>query len=214
MKKNSRLHIGLIGASGRLGSAIQSLAAQDSTLLLTPYTREQPVKIDPNIDLYLDVSTPLSLPESLAAALKAQKPIVIGVTGHTLSLESAAKSIPIFHAPNFSLGMALMEKCAKLLASNFCADIDLVEAHHKTKKDAPSGSALRLKEAVGKNVTVHSIRAGHIVGHHTLYFNTPEESITLTHEAHSKEVFAKGALAAARFLLGKPPGLYTMESLV
>lgn len=97
------------------------------------------------------------------------------------------------------------------------ADIDLIETHHNQKKDLPSGTALSLEKtlrAKGKTPTIHSIRSGQIVGIHELIFNTTEEKISFTHTSHSRDAFAKGALAAAAFLLKQPPGLYGMDNLL
>lgn len=197
------LKIGLIGASGRLGKVIATLHP------ITPITRTTP-RQNLNCDILIDVSSS----DALLTNLSAQKPIVIGTTGHkTLQpIQEAAKHLPIFYAPNFSLGMALLKKLSLIVHQNFPSDIDLIEKHHKEKKDSPSGSALLLAQHL-PNAKIHSVRSGKIIGEHTLTFNTPEESITLSHQVHNREAFARGALAAARFLVGKPPGLYTMEHL-
>jgi 4-hydroxy-tetrahydrodipicolinate reductase len=217
MKKTVPLNLALIGASGRLGQEIAALCPPKAL-----FTRAFPARSDPAVDLYIDVSTKEALTHNLSIALQSKKPIVVGTTGHSdLSpLLEAARCIPIFYTPNFSLGMALMKKLGLLLASQFddAADIDLIEAHHNQKKDAPSGSALLLARSIeerhGSCVRIHSLRSGHIVGAHTLLFNTPEEKLTLSHEAHSRRAFAKGALKAALFLLAQPPGLYGMDELL
>ena len=195
--------IGLIGPNGRFGKTIAAI----QTVL--PITRSTP-RDSLDCDVLIDVSSPHALLENLSA----RKPIVIGTTGHSdfAPIETAAQYLPIFYTPNFSLGMALLRKCAEMIARSFPSDIDLIEAHHSQKKDAPSGSALLLAKLLPR-ARLHSIRSGMIIGEHTLLFNTAEERLTLCHEVHHRDVFARGALAAAYFLIGKPPGLYGMDNL-
>lgn len=198
------LKIGLIGANGRMGKAIASLQP------IIPITRTTP-RTPLNCDVLIDFSSPLALHQNLAA----NKPIVIGTTGHLdLSpIEQAAKHLPIFFAPNFSLGAAILNRLATLVASRFPADIDIIETHHTQKRDAPSGTALQLAKNL-PNAHIHSIRSGKTIGEHTLIFNNAEERLTLSHQVHTREAFARGALAAAHFLIGKPPGLYDMDNLI
>lgn len=196
--------IGLIGASGRLGKAIADLTP------VTPILRTTSRK-NLNCDVLIDVSSTEALLENLSAG----KPIVIGTTGHVdfSPILEASKHLPIFYAANFSLGIALMHQLAKLAAEKFPSEIDLVETHRSKKKDAPSGTALALAKTVG-NARIHSIRTGDVVGEHTIRFQTAEERITISHEAHSRAAFARGAIAAAHFLIGKPAGLYGMDNLL
>ena len=211
------LKIGLIGGGGRLGKEIAALHKPEIF-----FTRESPAYSHPQVEVYIDVSMNHALEHNLKVALEAKKPIVVGTTGHaTLSLLiEASQHIPVFYTPNFSLGLALMRKLSAELARKFHreAHIDLVEMHHSEKKDAPSGSALLLAKTVEQHhpatVNIHSVRSGQIPGQHTLFFNTREEKLTLSHEAHSRAAFATGALAAALFLKNKPPGLYGMDELL
>jgi 4-hydroxy-tetrahydrodipicolinate reductase len=236
-----KIRIALIGL-GRLGKCIASLILQNPSFQLTaaivrpsspllgqdvsallnlpPANVLLTASCHCSCDVYIDASLPAALQSNLDAALAAKKPIVIAATGLSssdiVSIQRASLAIPIFHAPNFSLGMALLRKFAEQASALFHtdADIDLIETHHTQKKDSPSGSALLLAKTIGKPVNIHSIRSGKVVGEHTLIFNTPDERICLTHEAHSRDAFARGALAAARFLSSKPPGIYTMEDLI
>jgi 4-hydroxy-tetrahydrodipicolinate reductase len=214
MKETCNLKIGLIGANGRLGQEILVLC--DSPVL---FTRESPCREDPEIDVYIDVSSKEALSHNLSIALLSKKPIVIGTTGHeNLSkIIEASHQIPIFYTPNFSLGLALMRKLASELSLKFHQDaqIDLIETHHNKKKDAPSGSALLLAQSIHpKPVQIHSIRSGQVTGSHIIFFNHPEENITISHEAHNRVPFAKGALQAAAFLKESPPGFYGMDQLI
>ena len=198
------IKIGVIGAEGRLGRTIALLEP------VVPITRTTP-RLNLDCDVLIDVSSSEALLENLSA----NRPMVIGTTGHLdfAPIAQAAKNLPIFYTPNFSLGIALLRKIAREVATHFGGDIDLIETHHAQKKDAPSGTALALAQFL-PNVNIHSIRSGKIIGEHTLIFNNGEERLTLSHEALSRETFARGALAAARFLVGKPPGLYTMDNLL
>jgi 4-hydroxy-tetrahydrodipicolinate reductase len=194
--------IGVIG-SGKMGKTIEKIHP------IFPITRTTPRQNLP-CDVLIDVSSPDALEENLSC----NRPIVIGTTGHKnfKIIEEAAKTLPIFFAPNFSLGVALFKKIALEIAKHFPAEIDLLETHHNQKKDAPSGTALLLSEQI-PNMKIHSIRSGAIIGEHTLIFNNSEEQIRLTHTAHTREAFAKGAIRAAYFLKSQPPGLYTMDNL-
>jgi 4-hydroxy-tetrahydrodipicolinate reductase len=187
-------------------------------------------------DVLLDFSLPESTGLALEACLKAGKPLVTGVTGMDEGLKArlaeAAKRIPVLAAPNMSLGVALLsrmaEQAARVLGPDF--DIEISEAHHRHKKDAPSGTALRLAEVmseargkvpVEKNVGRQGprqpgsigfsvVRAGDIVGEHTVLFAGAGERLELSHRAQSRSTFAHGALSAARWIAGRKPGFYNL----
>jgi 4-hydroxy-tetrahydrodipicolinate reductase len=174
----------------------------------------------------------------------AKKPAVIGTTGHSkeerASIETLALSVPVVLSPNFSVGVNalfwLTRKTAEMLGEDF--DLEITEMHHRLKKDAPSGTAKKLAEILceirgleyGKNVRhgrdgligerprneigVHSIRGGDVVGDHTVTFAGAGERLELSHKAASRETFALGALRAARWVVGKPAGLYSMEDVL
>jgi len=166
-------------------------------------------------------------------------PAVIATTGHTdeekAAIYAAAQRIPVFFAANFSLGVALLIDAARRVAAAMPdAEIEIIEKHHDRKVDAPSGTALAIADALcqvrpsatvvtgrsgyGKRtpeeIGIHAIRMGNIVGEHEVMIGTPNQTITLKHEAHDRALFAEGALAAAEFLCGKPAGLYGMNDLV
>ncbi len=166
-------------------------------------------------------------------------PIVIATTGHTESeleiIHRAAESVPVFFAANMSVGVALLCELAKRAAAAFPdADIEIVERHHTRKLDAPSGTALTLAKEIcevrpeayistgrsGRTVRdkneigIQSIRIGNVVGDHEIQIATAAETITLKHEAHSRSLFAEGAMAAAQFIIGKPAGIYGMKDML
>lgn len=190
-------------------------------------------------DIIIDFSNHLGTKELLDYAVKNNIPTVVATTGHTpeeLSLiEEAGKKIAVFHSANMSLGVALLcELAVKAAATMPDADIEIVETHHNRKLDAPSGTALMIANAIKavrekaqfvfgregnakreKNeVGIHAVRRGNIVGIHEVLVSTDSQTITLKHEAHSRALFAEGAVSAAEFILNKPAGLYNMNSIV
>ena len=192
-----------------------------------------------NIDCIIDFSHHTAT-EALLNFAKANKiPAVIATTGHTdeekENILEAAKEIPVFHSANMSLGIALLVELAKTTAKAFPdADIEIIEKHHNRKLDAPSGTALLLANAVREvrkgakfifgrggqakreadEIGIHAVRMGNIIGEHEVIVGTDTQTITLRHEAHSRALFAEGALVAAAYLIGKPAGLYDMKSMV
>jgi 4-hydroxy-tetrahydrodipicolinate reductase len=176
-------------------------------------------------DVLVDFSAPAASVAFLAAARKSGTPAVVGTTGFTdrqkAQLRGASRKIPVFFSPNMSPGMNLVFELARQAAGALPRyDAAISESHHTRKKDAPSGTALRLAEAVregrrgGPAIPTVSIRAGDIVGDHTLLLAGPDERIELTHRAQSRSVFARGALEAARWLRGRKPGLYGMRDML
>ena len=166
-------------------------------------------------------------------------PAVVCTTGQTQEemdyIAKAAESIPVFKSANMSVGVALTAKIVREAAAKFGAcDIEIVEIHHNRKVDAPSGTAIMLADAVREarpelhyntgrsgmakrepdEIGISAVRMGNIVGTHEVMFGTNTETITITHQAHDRALFADGAAASARFLIGKPAGLYNMDDLL
>ena len=190
-------------------------------------------------DVIIDFSHHSLTGELLSFAKTRGLPLVLATTGQTgeekAAVLEAAREIPIFLAANYSLGIAVLTDLVKrALALYPDAEVEIVESHHDRKLDAPSGTALSLMEAVrgvrpearavlgrsgqGKrqpeDVGIHAIRIGSTVGKHEVMIGTQNETLTLTHQAWSRGVFADGSLKAARFLIGKAPGLYDMKDLL
>jgi 4-hydroxy-tetrahydrodipicolinate reductase len=177
-------------------------------------------------DVTIDFSHADAIDEICRAAREHRQRLVIGTTGHSpvqrQKIESTSKEIPIVFAANFSVGVNalfwLTRKAAELLGGDFHPEI--IETHHKMKKDAPSGTAKMLAEILGKTrataaqIPIQSVREGEVVGEHTIIFATPGERLELTHRAASREIFARGALRAAQWVVGHPPGLYTMQDVL
>ncbi|MDE7229144.1 MAG: 4-hydroxy-tetrahydrodipicolinate reductase [Oscillospiraceae bacterium] len=193
-------------------------------------------------DVIIDFSHPSMLPDLLSYCKMNNVPLVIGTTGYSddekSQITAASEQIPVFFTFNMSLGINLLaelaKKAAQILGGQF--DIEIVEKHHNQKKDAPSGTAIMLAEAINEEldnryhyvydrhsvrkprdkdeIGMHSVRGGTIVGEHEIIFAGHDEVITLSHSAQSREVFAVGAVNAAVFLSGKPAGLYAMSDLI
>ncbi len=196
-------------------------------------------EVDVAADVLIDFSNHEATPALVDYALARNLPLVIATTGQTEDelglIKAAAERIPVFFAANYSLGIALLAKLAKT-AAEFLPnpEVEIVETHHDQKLDAPSGTALTLARVVQEaipgstivlgreglhtrergEITVHSLRLGHVTGVHEVIISSGNEMVSLTHTAESRALFAEGALAAARFLVGKAPGLYSMEDLV
>lgn len=183
-----------------------------------------PARMDeaPAFDVAIDFSLPEAFDAVLALCVARGVPLVSGTTGlseaQRAAVRSAASRIPVVWAANFSLGVAvladLVERAAQLLDGWDC---DIVEAHHVHKKDAPSGTALALGEralAGGAQPRYASLRAGDIVGEHTVQFATAGERVELVHRATNRDIFARGALHVARRVVGRPPGLYAVKDLL
>ncbi|MEO0077437.1 MAG: 4-hydroxy-tetrahydrodipicolinate reductase [candidate division WOR-3 bacterium] len=179
-------------------------------------------------DCVVDFSTAQVAAANCATTARAKKPYVTGVTGLSDEARSVlarcAALIPLVYASNFSLGASvlarLVTEATRLLGPGF--DVGIVDTHHRAKKDAPSGTALRLLEAVeqagpqkekGRGQIV-SLRVGDVVGDHTVVFGGPGERLELTHRATSRLAFASGVLAAVRFVVERRPGFYTMEDVL
>lgn len=192
------------------------------------------------IDVVIDFSSPATLAEELQWAKRNNCPLVLATTGYSEEqlklIDKYSESIAVFRTANFSLGVnllcSLVRSAAAALGENF--DIEIIEKHHNQKVDAPSGTALMLADSAnsafdgekqyvngrqgavgkrGKEIGIHAVRGGTIVGEHDVLFAGDDEIITLSHSASSKKVFAAGALRAAKFMVGKSAGKYDMGDI-
>ena len=221
------LRLIVCGASGRMGARVRALALEDPRFALVGGISlgEDISPLMGKADLIVDFTSPEASVTFAAAAARAKKPIVIGTTGFSTRelsrIKSCARRTAVLISPNFSRGVNLMfdlaARAARILAGY---DASVSEIHHNRKKDAPSGTALRLARAVGEGrksqtpVPAVSQRLGDVVGEHTLTLAGPFERLEITHRAHSRDVFARGALEAALWLLRRQPGLYDMGDLM
>lgn len=193
------------------------------------------------VDVIIDFSSPAVLESELSFARERKCAAVLATTGYTKEqldlIDETAKEMAIFKTANFSLGVNLIvklaNKAAEVLGENF--DVEIIEKHHNQKVDAPSGTALMLADAVnsassdnkdylngrsgivgkrGKEIGIHAVRGGTIVGDHDVLFCGEDEIVTLSHSARSKKIFANGAVKAAKWLVGKPAGKYDMADML
>jgi 4-hydroxy-tetrahydrodipicolinate reductase len=260
------IRIGISGALGRMGKTIAGLALEDKEIqvvLALEHPQHKDLNQDYGILLHqkpmnvfltsnresikdVDVLIDFTQPENTIEVLKVcefyKKSIVIGTTGFTKEqfdlIQQYKEKIPVLISPNMSLGVNvlffLVQQAAKLLRE---FEVEITEIHHSKKKDAPSGTAIRLKDIVlqmygfkendviygrkgivgerPKNeIGVHAIRGGDVVGEHTVYFFSEGERIEITHKATSRNIFARGALVAAKWLVHQKPGLYSMNDVL
>jgi 4-hydroxy-tetrahydrodipicolinate reductase len=226
--KKSAVRVLLIGAAGRMGKTVLDLAQSDREIEIAAQC-DLGDAVEPamtNCDVAIDFSQADSIDEICRAALKYGKPLVVGTTGHSQqqrkTIEETAHSVPIVLASNFSVGVNVLfwltQKAAGFLGADFNPEI--VETHHKMKKDAPSGTAKTLADTLkvvqkhDREIPIQSIREGDVVGEHTVIFSGPGESLELTHRAANRGIFAGGALRAAKWIINKPPGLYSMQNVL
>ncbi len=234
------------GALGRMGQAVIRCAAADADVTVVHQidVGDSLLSVLPNCDAVVDFSFHAFTGELLRGCAELGKSIVIGTTGHTddevNAIRTAAQKVPVVFAPNFSVGVNtlfwLSQKASEILGDGF--DIEVVEMHHRLKKDAPSGTAKRLAEILAESrgltynehaqhgregivgerphqeIGVHALRGGDVVGDHTVTFAGIGERVELTHKASSRDTFANGAIRAAKWLRGKPAGLYDMQDVL
>lgn len=226
------IRLSLFAPNGRMGKAIAAAVAEDPGFEID----------NENGDVLVDFSAPSALQASLDRATAAGIPILVGTTGlddfASRRIATAAEDIAVLQAANTSLGVALLsdlvERAAQVLGPDW--DVEIVEMHHRHKADAPSGTALALGEAAAKGrgkelkadrgragtglkreegaIGFASLRGGTVAGDHDVVFAGPEERLILSHRAENRMIFARGALAGARFLVGKPAGLYSMRDVI
>ncbi len=258
----------VIGAAGRMGKLILSLAIESGQFNIigaveredhpdigkdaSALTAGQPINVElthiypypADAEVTIDFSQPVAAVRTIDYCLENDVALVLGTTAlndeQLAKLKNASKKIPVVYATNMSVGMNVLFNTvgavAAMLGDEY--DIEIIEQHHRFKKDAPSGTALTLAEKIhqatgrdwpgaltyGRNskdmlrqkgsIGMHSVRAGDITGIHTIIFSTLGETVTITHTAHSRDTFARGALQAAKWIVGKKPGLYSMTNVL
>jgi 4-hydroxy-tetrahydrodipicolinate reductase len=256
------VNIGISGAAGRMGNAIISAVGQNpekyrmallleavgncsvgnscSGLVITDDIKAGLSKID----VFIDFSTPVATLKNLKILSEANIPVVIGTTGFNdneiFEIQLAAKKVPVAMSSNYSIGVnvmwKLLQEATKVLKDDY--DIDIIEAHHRMKKDAPSGTAITTAEVILKEkgldpktnmvfgrdgrdnvrdrnqIGVFAVRAGGIVGEHSVIFGSMGDKLEISHTAFSREPLAMGALKAAQFLIGRQPAIYNMQQVL
>jgi len=240
------IKIAVAGASGRMGqSIIQSIEQSDKTTLGVTLDKGDDLNsVIDQFDVLVDFTRPEATLDYLAVCVSAGKSMVIGTTGFDDAglqmIKDAGAKIPVVFAPNMSVGvnlsLKLLEMAAKVIGEE--SDIEIVEAHHRHKVDAPSGTALKMGEVVAnalgrdlskcavygregiekprdrQTIGFSTIRGGDVVGEHTVSFFMEGERVEITHKASSRMTFANGAIRASAWLQGKPAGLYSMQDIL
>ncbi len=223
----SRMRLALIGL-GKMGRTVEQLAVERDVEVVARISRGEAVTRESlgGADAAIEFTEPAAAPRNVRACLQAAVPVVVGTTGWyaelpALEAEVRASGGSLLVAPNFSLGVAVFRELVTEAARRFRGlpgfDAHLLEIHHAAKKDAPSGTAVLLAEAASEArrapVPVTSVRTGSVPGTHELIFDAPFEQVRLVHEARDRRVFAEGALAAARWLVGRQ-GIFTMQDVI
>lgn len=256
------MRIILIGSSGAMGTTISRIANADPKTQIMAglqsshqtaesypvFTQAEDLQayvegLEEKIDLIIDFSSPVLTEKVLQLAIQLNLPLLLATTGQSSleieRIQEASRRVPILYTHNTSLGIAVFIETLKQITKVLYPqgyDIEVIEHHHRYKQDAPSGTALMLRNAIeevihdelqivygrqGKSdgrpqseIAIHAIRAGDIVGEHQVIFAGHQEEIILTHKAQSKDLFAKGALKCGELLLGQAPGLYTIQDLI
>jgi len=237
--------IGILGSEGRMGRAIAQIASDQGIVIAGGIDADgDPVSLARACDVLADFTAPSALEANLAAACEAGTPIVVGTTGlrpeHHALIDKAAERIAVLQTGTTSLGIVLLNQFVAQAAARLGPewDIEIVEAHHRNKVDAPSGTALMLGEAAAEargaplgdlsvvdrsgltgaraegTIGFSSIRGGSMPGDHLVIFAGPGERLELAHRAESREMFARGAVRAALWLAGKPAGRYAMAEVL
>ncbi len=222
--------LALVGADGRMGQRIDALAIDDDAVhvaaRITAKNSSESARIS-TIDVIIDFSSEEGTRTAISIARATGAALLVGTTGLSREVDGAlrelAKISAVLIAPNTSLGVAVTKRLARLAAELLGPSgwsVDIIESHHDRKKDAPSGTALALAHALAdggmslENRQIHAIRAGDTIGEHEIRFAGPSERIHIMHQAVTRDLFAAGALRGAKWLAGKPAGLYTMEDIL
>jgi 4-hydroxy-tetrahydrodipicolinate reductase len=252
------IRVGIAGALGRMGGAVLDVLEMEEDIVVAagverpghpglgrPFGRGEVVvslsEVLGQIDVVVDFALGDGVAERVRTSAGAGRGYVCGVTGldnHTYTeLRLASQAIPIVYAPSYSIGMSVLVKLVgearRMLGAEY--DVEVVEIHHRDKRDAPSGTAARLVEAIldvaevnrirngrcgllgakdSGEIGIHSVRTGDVIGDHTVVFGGPGERLELTHRATSREAFARGVVAAVRFCADRAPGLYGMSDVL
>ena len=234
------IKLGIAGVCGKMGRRIYELASYDKDFEIalalerkgTPVIGKELGKIKVSsspdglflVDVFVDFTIPEGTEANLDYVARYKKALVLGTTGlsevQIQKVEDIAKIVPVVFSPNMAIGVnvlfAMLPEIAKRLGPDY--NIEIVEAHHKAKKDAPSGTAKKfaqiLADTTRKEIPTHAIRLGDIVGDHTIIFCGNSERIEIKHQAHTRDLFAVGALRAAKWVVGKPAGLYSMQDVL
>lgn len=237
------IRVAVPGSAGKMGRMVIEAVREAGHEVVAAWDQGDRVDLD-NAQVYIDFTAPEASVALVTAAAERGVAAVIGTTGlgeeQREAMARASRKVPVVWAPNFSLGVnlvvGLVEQAARVLGADF--DLEVVEIHHKAKRDAPSGTAIAIAEGLARGrgldyraakryaregdvgarpageIGVVAVRGGDVVGEHTAHFLGPAERIEITHRAGSRQIFARGAVRAAAWVVGKPPGMYGMRDVL
>lgn len=233
------MKIGLVGY-GAMGKVVeQCVSPEDELIIFAPELATTLTAESEPVDVLIDFSNPRALDAILAYTRANKVPLVVAATGHSdeqlAAIQALSETLPVLKSANFSLGVILVNRMLRdytpILKDFF--DIEIIEKHHRLKEDAPSGTAKMFADTINetlhydfvygregsskrqdKEIGVHAVRGGSIVGEHETIFAGQDEIISIKHEAFSKKIFANGALNGAKWLADKEPGMYNMEDVL
>jgi len=221
----SKIKYGIVGASGKMGKEIIAIMNENGNELVFKYDLDGEWEND-SPQILIDFSLPQVFEKSIDYGIKFKSPFIIGTTGlsdaQMNKLKEISKQIPVVQSYNFSVGVQLLLECVQLLNKKLTDwDVEVVETHHRFKKDKPSGTALMVKNVLGKDrptgkagINISSLRLGNVVGEHSVSFGGLGETLTITHNAISRRTFAEGVLRAVNFILDKQNGFYTIKDVL
>ncbi|MBR1734649.1 MAG: 4-hydroxy-tetrahydrodipicolinate reductase [Alphaproteobacteria bacterium] len=218
------IKIGIVGITGKVGTIVAQIVENDDQLELAGGISSKSTDADlenvaRNSDVLIDFSLPISSMRAVEVAQKFELPFVCGTTGLSevdfQKLNEFSKKIPIIYASNFSIAVHLMAKLLKqceIILRDY--DITIIDKHHKSKKDAPSGTSIFLSKQLNRKAQMLSVRSGNIPAEMVCDFCGDDDMLTISHRSFGRTVFAKGAIACAKWIIGKKAGIYSMEDFI
>lgn len=219
-----RKKTGIIGITGKVGTILADIVEKDTDCELIGGTSSKSTQADfeniaKNSDVLIDFSVPISTMRAVEISCKLKVPFICGTTGISEAnldkIREYSEKIPILYASNFSVTVhlmaAILKKCSKILSEY---DVSIIDKHHKSKRDAPSGTSLFLAKQLGREAQMLSVRSGNIPAEMICDFCGEDDMLTVSHRAFGRAVFAKGALACAKWIIGKQPGMYSVEDYI
>jgi 4-hydroxy-tetrahydrodipicolinate reductase len=209
---------GIIGASGKMGKEIRGVFDEAGHSCVYTYDIEGETQTDIP-EVIIDFSLPVVFPKTIEIVKKLKSALIMGTTGlgaeQLSQIQELSKDVPVVQSFNYSVGIQLLLQCIEKVKGQVDGwDVEITETHHRFKKDKPSGTAIMMKQALGKDVPISSLRLGGVAGEHNIYFGGLGETLTLSHTALSRRTFAEGALKSALFVEKKKNGIFTFRDVM
>ena len=213
-----KIKYGLIGSSGKMGREIENVFSENGHTCVLKFDIDGEQKFE-SPELLIDFSLPEVLEKTIDYIKTYNVPLIIGTTGlsndQLESLKLLSQKIPVIQSYNFSLGIQLLLRMIESIKNDVKEwDIEIEETHHRFKKDKPSGTAIMIKNLIGKEVSISSLRLGNVPGVHSIQFGSLGEILKIEHQALSRRTFADGVLMSANFILKKQNGFYSFKDVI